>query len=228
MIRYPQLGVEDLALSREPMIYFDQAADPFASLPVNDEPIEPTPTVSDPTDWKLAAVMNEPVSEPIGSWESELKSEPVPTKIEPTIVLNKYEDHSSTAVVPVDLYPVDSYEVPKMKEPITCNCIDYPCDCEGTMTTQKIDLPLPYEPAPPIVDLPTTSPIKLPGDVPVQSYPPTINISVATQTPTTQQATGNGDAADDETAMIFGYPWYYAVGAAAAALFLMSSMDGKR
>lgn len=225
MIRYPKLGVEDLAFNREPIVYFDQAADPFASLPMNDEPIEPTPTVSDPTDWKYAAATNQPL--PVES-EIAWNSEPIEKPESPTIVLNKYED-PTTAVVPVDLYPVD-YEVPKMKEPITCNCVDYPCDCDGTViATQKIDLPLPYEPYPPIVDLPTaTPPVNLPGDVPVRSYPPTVNINVATQTPTTQQAAGTGDASDGETPMIFGYPWYYAVGAAAAALFLMSSMDGKK
>lgn len=191
----------------------------------------PTPTISYPSDWQAASAMNDP--EPVANdlaWETTTVKQADP---EPTIVHNKSDDGYSLDV-PLASLPVDYHEVPLMlayedpyasKGGSVCNCIDYPCNCDGTLDPYKPG-GLTGFPPPPIVNGPI-EPGKLTAiDPPVSQPYPVVNVSIATQTPTTQQVAPAGDAADDETAMIFGYPWYYAVGAGLAAMFLLSSMDG--
>lgn len=148
-------------------------------------------------------------------------------------------------VEPVEYWPADPFEVSNevttMYEPYNdpnCQCVAYPCDCDGS---QRIDpLPMPFEPVKtsPIVDpvwMPfepakTTTkkidPWTMANDsilkyLGLNEPPPNVTLNIA-------NGSAAGKAAESEPAKIFGYPWYYVAGAAAGVLLLLSSMDGKK
>lgn len=221
---------------------------PFDTTLAPDTPIEtPTPVISYPSNWEQAAIESEQAMAPTIEPETSLAWNPVEA-VEadqtPTYVFNK-DDYAASPTYPtiepvyqkplvtsqetppifVNPLPV-SYEVPNMmSQPYdggVCNCITAPCDCDGLPSGGG----LPVIEPPPIVDPPLVVPPVTPINVPVTTPPPVVNVTVQTQTPTVQNA--GGQTADGEPTLIFGYPWYYVAGAAAAALFLMSSMDGKK
>lgn len=180
-------------------------------------------------------------------------------------------------VEPVDYWPVNSYEpapvepvptftppppiVPisipapneNMFEPFTgdtnCQCITYPCDCDGSGRIDSTPMPFDTIKPTPIIDPWTTpfdpakgSPIVDPTPMPfepvkttggridplpynVTSPPPVVTLNINSGTAAAGKA---ADASANEPMKILGLPWYYAAGIAAGALLLLSSMDGKK
>lgn len=179
---------------------------------------------------------------------------------------------TAATVEPVDHWPVPSFQSPPaepvvyepppivsivsppsnetMYEPYkdNCQCVAYPCDCDGSGRIDPLPMPFdtikptpiidpwtsPYEPVKgsPIVN-PTPmpfEPVKTTGGridpLPYATQPPpivtTLNINGGTA--------GDGKAADasaSEPMKILGLPWYYVAGAA-TVLLLLSSSDGKK
>lgn len=212
--KLPEDGSDGIAYDREPVLE------------------TPEPVIRYPSNWEDAATTKEAVE-----YESDLPWHSVPEsqRVEsPTFVFSK--DEEDTRGYPVELQPAYtyqppvSYEVPMYykedPEPIYLKGIDMMPDPLTYEEKYPIESP-PWNPGPydepiPIVNGPIVTPTPvLPVDVPVTTPPPIINVNVGTQTPTTQ------NAVDGETALIFGYPWYYVAGAAAVGLLLFSSMDGK-
>lgn len=99
-----------------------------------------------------------------------------------------------------------------------CECIAAPCNCDGQT---------PVEPSPPMkwIDW-----LKKGAAAP----PPVINNYYLTQPAATADPASsagnstNADASSQEETLIFGIKPIYALGIGVAALFLFSSMDGKK
>lgn len=163
---------------------------------------------------------------------------------------------TAATVEPADYWPVPSFQPPPvepavyepppivsivsppsnetMYEPYkdNCQCVAYPCDCDGSGRIDPTPMPFDTIKPTPIIDPWTTpyEPVKTTGGridpLPYATQPPpivtTLNINGGTA--------GAGKAADasaSEPMKILGLPWYYVAGAAAALLFISSS-DGKK